>query len=440
MVSIYTKYLQVFNAEQFKESVAQTTGATKLYFAYGKVTPWDDENNPMPANTSVNMQTNLWKHMIGAKLLTGNDIYHVIPRYDWAANTYFSMYDDCACPLYNTVFYTVTSDWNVYKCLYNANSGPSTVKPTQTVTNGTVTEVDGYIWKYMYTISPAEQLKFTTDGYIPVKTLTADDNSLQWDVQDQAANGAIESYKIVSRGTNYRANSNVYVTIAGDGIDANAYCTVNTASNTIATLVIDNKGSGYTYATATITDATGQGSGASIRLIMGPFNGHGSDPMRELGGSYLMINPRLQNSESNYLPTVNDYRQVALIKDPFRRGTSNISSNSVVKQYTTLTLNGTSLTDYVQDEQVYQSTVFGSATFTGTVLEYGNNIIKLTNTTGVPTLDLLTGANSTASKFVDSITYPELERYSGQILYIDNIKAILRATDQTEDFKIILSF
>jgi Bacteriophage T4, Gp8 len=433
--SAYSKNLQVFNAEQFKESVAQTTGATKLYFAYGKVDAWADENTPETANAAITSHNNFWKNMIGAKLLTGNDIYHVIPRYDWSANSIYTAYDDCLCPLYGNQFYVVTSDWNVYKCLYNANSSNSLVMPTQTVTTGTVTETDGYIWKYMYTISPAEQLKFTTSEYIPVKTLTADDNSLQWDVQSSAVPGSIEAIVISNVGDGYLDAS---ITITGDGTDANAMATLNTQSNTISSIVIDNPGTDYTYATVTITSATG--ANAVARAMISPPGGHGSDPMRELGGSYLMINARLQNSEGDLLPVANDYRQVALLKDPLIRGTTTPSTNTVVKQYKTLTLNGVSLTDYVEDEQVYQSTVFGSATFTGTVLEYDSNIIKVINTTGTPTLDLLTGATSTASKFVDSITHEDLERYSGQILYMSNMVAIQRASDQTEDYKIVLKF
>jgi hypothetical protein len=52
----------------------------------------------------------------------------------------------------------------------------------------------------------------------------------------------------------------------------------------------------------------------------------------------------------------------------------------------------------------------------------------------------LIGANTGAARFVDSVTNPTLKRYSGNLLYIDNIKPIQRAVDQTEDFKIILKF
>jgi hypothetical protein len=76
------------------------------------------------------------------------------------------------------------------------------------------------------------------------------------------------------------------------------------------------------------------------------------------------------------------------------------------------------------------------------VLEWdgGNNTIKLTNTSGTPTTDLLIGNTSTASRFVDSVTNPDLEIYSGKLIYTNNIVPISRAADQTEDFKIVLKF
>jgi hypothetical protein len=230
----------------------------------------------------------------------------------------------------------------------------------------------------------------------------------------------------------------VYIVITGNGTGANAFATINVTTSQIGTVVIDDPGTDYTYANVMFYSVSGQDAGA--RAIISPPGGHGSDPLRELGGSYLIINPRLEDDEDGILPVTNDYRQIGIIQDPRLRGNTTISTNTAVKQYITLTLNGTSLTDYVQDEQVYQSTVFGSATFTGTVLEFASSTIKLINTTGIPSLDLLTGATSTASKFVDSITYPDLEKYSGHLLYLDNIKPIQRSSDQTEDFKIILSF
>lgn len=444
MVSVFSENLRVFNAAQFKESVSEAAN-NNLYFTIGKGTAWDNDTEPRQANSSVGMFNEIYRNMIGAKRIFDSDISHVVERYDWVANTSYVAYDPCVCSLIlfnaNTQFYVVTDDWNVYKCLSNNNGSLSTVKPSALVTDTTFQTADGYIWKYMYSIPASDQLRFTTDEYIPVKTLTQDDETLQWDVQSSATPGAIDVIKVIDGGSGYTDANTLTISIVGDGNDAAATAQVNTSTNTISSVIVTNPGSGYTYAVITVSDSSANGSGAVLRPQIPPPGGHGSDPLRELGGSKLIINMRLLDDEEGKLPITNEFRQVAIIQDPYIFNTSNVSTNTVVSQYMTLTLNGTSV-DYDEDEIVYQGGSLATATFTGTVLEWdsSNSRIKLTNTTGTPTTDLLIGNTSVATRFVDSVTNPDLEPYSGELIYTNNIQPISRAADQTEDFKIVLKF
>lgn len=439
--SVYSKDLQVFNAEQFLESVSEPAN-TRIYLTIGKCTPWANDSAPQQANSSVTVFNEVWHNMIGAKLLTGNNIRHVIPRYNWGANESYPAYDHCTCSLLlfapNVKFYVVTTDWNVYKCLSNNNGGISTVMPTTTSTNPS-NEADGYSWKYMYTISPGEQLKYTTTSYMPVKTLTADDNSLQWDVQQAAIPGSIQSIKILNGGSGYISNSTISLSITGDGTGANAIATINTLSNTISAIFLDDYGSDYTYANVSVTSANG--TNAQFKAIISPPGGHGSDPLRELGGSYLIIDTQIDGDENNRILADNEIRQISLIKDPYFYGTNSIASNTVTSQLTVLTLSGTSV-DYIEDEEVYQGLTFANATFRGVVAQWNsaNSQLKLTNTSGIPSADVILGQSSGAARSVSSVTNPDLEAYSGRLLYIDNITPINRSQDQTEDFKIILKF
>lgn len=443
MVAVYSKNLQIFNAEQFKESVSEQDGS-RLYLTIGRAEPWPNDAAPPQANSSVISSNEVWRNMIGAKLITGFDISHVIPRHDWTANVSYDAYDHCTCSIRlfdaNTKFYVVTKDWNVYKCLSNNTGSISTVMPTSVSTTSTTTEVDGYVWKYMYTISPSERLKFTTDSYMPVKTLTVNDNSLQWRVQEDAIEGAIDAIKVVNGGSNYTNANNITITITGDGRDADAIAQVNTASNTISNIIITNPGQGYTYATVTITDS-GAGSNAAARAMISPPGGHGSDPLRELGGSFLILNPRISGTENDIISVDNDYRQLSIMKDPFLYGTNKVASNTVLSQLTVLSLNGVS-NEYIKDEIVYQGASPNQASFKGRVVAWdsANSIIKLSNVEGTATTDLLTGQDSGASRFVDSVTNPGLQPLSGQLIYIDNIVPIQRDADQIEDFKIVLKF
>jgi hypothetical protein len=443
MVAVISENLRIFNAEQFKESVSEPA-SSKVYFTFGRGYSWANDSAPQQANSSVTVFNEVWDNMIGAKLITGNDIRHVTLRYDWSANTVYPAYDHCICSLQlfapNTPFYVVTTDWNVYKCLANNAGANSTVMPTSISTTSPSETSDGYIWKYMYTISADERMKFTTDSYIPVKTLSQDDGSLQWDVQANSVPGAINVIRVTNGGNNYTNAATITITITGDGTGATATANVNTISNTVSTISVTNPGRDYTYAEVNIT-VSGSGSGAAARAIISPPGGHGSDPLRELGGSYLMINPRLRGSENGVLPVNNEYRQISLISDPLVFESANIESNTVVSQLTILTLNGTS-SEYIEDEIVYQGASLSTSTFRGRVYQWDspNNVVKLTNTLGIPTTDILIGANSTGARFVDSVTNPTMRKYSGELLYIDNIKPISRDADQTEDYKITFSF
>lgn len=440
--SVHSKYLEVYNAKQFKESVSEPS-SSNVYLTFGKVTPWPDDNNPPLPNTSVASFNDIWKNMVAGKRITGNDIRHVVPRHNWQANTVYYAYDHLTDSLTlkdaNTQFYVLTDEFKVYKCLGNNYGGLSTVKPTSTLTSSQFQTTDLYIWKYMYTLSVEERARFLTPDFMPIKTLTLDDNSLQWIVQREATPGAIHNIIVTNGGSGYTSN-NITVTITGDGIDANAYAIRNVTTNTISSIVVDSKGARYTYATVSVI-ANNESNNAVVRAIISPPGGHGSDPLTELGGSYLLLNPKLQGVETGKLTAANDYRQVAFIEDPLIFGTSSIIGNTVVSQTTNFTLNGTSA-EFLEDEIVYQGDSLANATFKGTVVEWdsANNFIKLNNIEGSPGSELLIGNTSTGARFLSSTTNPDMEPYSGKLLYIDNIVPIERAEDQTETFQIVLKF
>lgn len=447
MASVFSEDLKVQNAENFKDLVTRQLSNTRLYFTFGKVTSWANDAAPPQANTSVTTLNEVWSNMVGAKLLTGNEVRHVIPKKTWITNTTYSAYDHCTCSLIlfspNVTFYVMTTDWNVYKCLANNNGATSTVMPTQIYVDKAIEETDGYVWKYMYTVPVAERTRFSTNEYIPVRTLKESDGSLQWQVQQAAVPGAIEAIKMTNFGSGYTNANAITITITGDGTGATALPRIN-SGNYLTNIIITNKGAGYTYANVTITDAnTTPGTGAAARAMISPTGGHGSDPLRELGGSYLILNPRLETSENGKFPVTNDYRQVSIISNPRLAARPNtIASNALYSQYTSVIFDY-STSDYQQDEIVYQGASLAAATFKGTVLNWdvSGNTMYITNATGsVSVGEIMVGSNSATEKFVQSVKTNELAPYTGQLLYIDNIEPITRAADQIEDFKIVMKF
>jgi hypothetical protein len=441
MASVYSKNLQIYNAEQFKTSIG-SLDQPYLYLTFGRVTSWPNDNIPTQANTSVSTMTQVWKNMVGAKLLQGNDVRLGIRRYDWNTGEDYYAYDDCTCSLdmNNSThrFYVVTDEWNVYKCISNNNGKVSTTKPTSIDVSLVEQTADNYVWKYMYTLTDEEKLRFVTSDYIPVKTLVEDDGSLQWQVQQSAIQGSIQSVKVTNGGSSYTAP--LTVTITGDGSGANAIASLNVTTSTVESITIINKGTSYTYADVTVTGATG--TGATARAIMSPFGGHGSNPVEELGGSFVIINPRLRGTETDVLDVDNEIRQIAIIKNPLILSSNTIASSLVYSQATTVFLSEVG-GNYLEDEIVYQGASLATATFKGTVLSWNSelNRLRLIDVSGIISSGPVTGDTSKTSRLFNGLNLDKaFEPYSGSLLYLNNISPIQRADDQTEDFKIVFSF
>jgi len=115
-----------------------------------------------------------WTMLFGKKI-SNSDVIPVINNSPWVTNTTYAMYDD-QNDLSNSKFYAVVTagggaDYLVYKCIYNAGNTPSTVTPpTSSPLYSTVTLNDGYMWRYLYSISATTFNKFVpaSNSHIPV--------------------------------------------------------------------------------------------------------------------------------------------------------------------------------------------------------------------------------------------------------------------------------
>jgi len=200
MPNLVTNRFKIHNAEQFVESLSETS-ATNLFVFVGRVETWsDDSDPPAPSDSISNTSFDYFKSIIAAKKITSGDVSHITPRINWESNTNYTAYTHQNSDLFANNFYAVTEDFNVYKCLQNnLSNGASTVQPTG-VGLSIIELSDGYKWKYMYTISPQDILKFTTSTYIPVKKVgNTDDGSTQFDIEQGAVDGSIE---IINRSSN----------------------------------------------------------------------------------------------------------------------------------------------------------------------------------------------------------------------------------------------
>jgi hypothetical protein len=209
-----------------------TDSRESYYLFVGKPDPWLDENGApddtavVAANNSVAQhESSIYDDMVFGKILTQNDVIELIPRYNWANNTVYAVYDQNDGDLYSKQFYVVNDIFEVYKCIDNNYGAASTVKPSLTSTDGTFATSDGYTWKYMYTLDSNKNYKFSSNNYIPVTPNN--------EVKDNAVGGTIDIIRLANSGSSYEAYYSGYLkSVVKDsnnvfnayvvGLDANA--------------------------------------------------------------------------------------------------------------------------------------------------------------------------------------------------------------------------
>ena len=201
MPKLITKKFGLHVADIFQKNIG--TGQDNFYIFYSRVHPWPSEQEPpTPIDTVQYTEYDVWRGMVGLKKISNNDVSFAISRYNWTANTVYAQYSNVDPNLTSKQYFVYTSNNNVYKCLYNNGGSPSTVQPTGQSTSSTSTS-DGYTWKFMYNVTSAEQNRYQSGNFVPVKKLTSDDSSPQWAVQQAAANGSVDVLDVIDGGSNY---------------------------------------------------------------------------------------------------------------------------------------------------------------------------------------------------------------------------------------------
>ena len=477
MAAIITEKFRTHSAKQFIEDFGESASSTYMFI--GRSFPWtDDTSPPTPAN-SVGENMDAFSDMVALKKVSSADVTHAVSRKNWTSGTTYDEYDhtisatntssgSSATNLYDSNFYVITDEYNVYKCIRtgradNGSTVASDVKPTGTSATDLVSTSDtgagtgrGYLWKYMYTVSAADTIKFVTTDFMPVKTIGAqtelggvsDDSSSQWQVENNAIDGGILHVKVVSGGAGYTHNASGYTSVAILGDGSSGACTVHTKSDgTISHVTVTANGSNYKRATIDIDGISGIGTpstSAVVTPIISPQYGHGANPVEELGGNMVMINSRLEFAEgSGDFPTDNDFRRIGLIQDPFSSGTT-VATGPNYAAYHKMTLSsvsGLSVDDIIKDASTDGSGVAVSrvVSISGNVVSHipqANSAGGYVNFAGADTV--FVGSTNIGTVSAVDATFPEIVKYSGNILYVENRGAVTRAADQIEDIKLII--
>jgi hypothetical protein len=404
--------------------------------------------------------------------------------------------------LYSSNYFIVNEDYKVYICLFNGTD-PENPSGRPSLNQPTFTDLeprkagesgDGYIWKYLYTIKPSDIIKFDSTNYIPVPYDWGNDSEYT-SIRNNATNsGQLKIITITNRGVSLGSPNTTYtkVPIKGDGSGAEATIVVNNDAK-VESITITKGGSGYTYGTVDLVAGNvPTGSTAPIfNVIIPPKGGHGYDIYRELGATKAILYSRFENDPLNPDFIVgNQTARVGIVRNPQTYGSTTTLSIDKASALYAIKVSGSNLnaTSFPVDSKFTQ-TIGTGVTAVGRVasFDYTNNVLKYWqdrslvgfNTNGTQnsspsygfnlnrftsspssggSLNLICGSNiipidSTfngdyntinnsylGQYFVNGLSNPEVKKYSGDIIHIDNRPSFTRSTNQKEDIKVILQF
>ena len=380
----------------------------------------------------------------------------------------------------------------------NFQGGPSLDEPTFTdlEPREAGNSGDGYIWKYLYTIKPSQAIKFDSTNYIPVPNNweTSEDDA---PVRDNAASsGQLKIVTIRNRGVGMGTANSTYtrVPILGDGFGAEATIVINNDSK-VESITVSKGGEGYSYGTVDL--AAGNvpvGTTSPIfNVIIPPAGGHGADIYRELGAYNVLTYARFENDTENPdFITGNQFARVGLVENPTAYDSSSILTLDKASAVYAVRLTGIGYSSavFTADSEITQTVGLGS-TAVGRVVSYDQvtGVLKYwqdrtnsgfnsdgslnagptygfrsnkftSNITGGGSLNIVGGSATLAintafqgvstvlnsrtyylgQNFVNGLADPESQKFSGDIIYVDNRPSVTRSSSQKEDVKIILQF
>ncbi len=505
-MALVTDNFRIYAAESFRDTLQVTN---KVYMFVGRAKTWGSTDTPPTGEPldSFEYARTSYGDSVAFKRVDISDTALVVPRVDWVDPTKttggvgrtYSMYKPDYAPtkttangssrLYDSNFYVMNSDFNVYKCLYNGQTPefprgrPSLVEPTGTSTTIIETSdspgVYSYRWKYLYTIDADNILKFVTSEFIPVLSNTL--------VKSAANSGSVDTVVVENAGSGYNNGTFTNVPIRGDyniNGGTQALCTVIVVSGSISSVTITQAGSGYSFASIDVSliPNIGSGTDADLDVVLPPNGGHGFDSVRELGAYRLMFASKLETT-SAFVDFPNDltYRRVGLVLNPTDYNTTTICSQntrSAVKAMilpqgtavgaptgnfapgetiTQATTNAKGLVvSYDAITKVlkyYQDSVDGTVNgdiipfsgqnqITGSVNSYVATPDNSQGTASVPVTQIQIGVSvyELGLSFVEGYANEEIELNSGEILYLDNRIPITRSADQNEELKVVIEF
>ena len=512
MSAVVTDQFRILNASNFINSAVDNANSYYVFLGldnpttvgFGRTSNWDT-NVPTPTD-NFEYSSHYKNTSLFGKKITSSNIRKIIRKVTWTSNTSYDMYrndysisnptpNSNSSRLYDSNYYVINSDYRVYICIDNGSSGTNLTgnksqdEPTFTDLEPSAAGVsgDGYIWKYLFSVSPNDIIKFDSTEYVVVPNdwETSTDSQIV-DVReagDSSINfNQIKKVYVADGGTGYSSGT---VDILGDGSGGRVLVTVD-SNGTIISTTVTAGGSGYTYGIVDLGSLQPGGSlpnPAKLIPIIPPSKGHGYDIYSELGTDKVLVYARFDDSTKDF-PTDTYFSQVGIIKNPTTfnsdiiftenqysslyaiKLTSSFSGTPVIggemtqtrtdgkiaKGYVASYDSETKVLKYFRDRSLYfgngtDQTDYNTVTAGSTLYEFESSASTISPFTGSIDTTFSDNKVTVGNKVIDlAVTFsnglanPEINKNTGDIIYIDNRPLVQRDIRQKEDVKIILEF
>jgi hypothetical protein len=280
------------------------------------------------------------------------------------------------------------------------------------------------------TISAVGNSSLDIPASFTVSTSGGELSTIQANVELLAIDGTIDFIKVIDQGSGYTTAT---ISITGDGIGALATAKIDRGN--LVQIIITNRGSGYTYANIAISGfGTYAPITASARAIISPKNGHGNNALHELNVKKLMFHSTITEDSSGQFTFNNDFRQFGILKNPCvfdSRLGFYIVNGTACYTIKGITTNGILATD----DQLLDN---NGNSFTVVAISADSLLIQSNNNAVLTSGQQLT--KGLISYLISSVTNPTIDKYSGDMLYIDNRAAFFQTSEQTVTFQTVLQF
>jgi hypothetical protein len=352
------------------------------------------------------------------------------------------------------------------------------------------------LWKYLFTVPPSDIIKFDSIEYITVpnnwdSSTDAQITAVRENGNSTVNDNQIKKVYIESQGSGYNSGIGQVLNIQGDGSDGQVV--VDVVNGKITNTQISSGGKEYSYGMVDLGSINSNANTAAKLIpIIPPSKGHGYDLYKELGADKVLVYARFDDSTRDF-PIDTKFSQIGIIKNPVSYGSDTIftdnqySSLYAIKFSTTnneqisigdkitqaITTGGnaygyvasydseTKVLKYFKDRTAYfNSTYIDQTDYIGIstaskVLDFQTSTITTINPvttsggfsgtidtgfTGITTNPNGNKVISLGVQFNNGLATPEINKGSGDIIYIDNRPLVARNSRQKEDVKIILEF